>query len=447
MDSGILYWFLSRTRDRNANNIAFNGSTTFAQSNDIVAKTAYNGTVSGNVTIGSDGDGSYFDINWNKNWGSWTNANILFWNVMWLTQATNFEFHIKFALMTNPPASLHSWIFWSNNDFTIGTFSTNRTIRLASKPTYSLYQTSAITLWVVYTVCVKYVASEWKAYLYLNWVLQNTWWSVMSTTFTCDAWSLWDLWCETTADSSRKKVYYARVYSTALTDEQRTAELALWQKNTARKDCVLEILPPYYAGTAGSPTTIYDVKAFSQYTPRVVSLTFKLNTDAVNTADSQTLFATPYFYTQIRDNTNTIQARYDPTAWAAISWYVIWNWDRNTHNLVCSYWFENWQTRVKVFLDWVKVDDDLRVFVDSIAQYGNTIQIWKRWTAVVFNWTISNIKVFIWTITDTEGVAMSSWIPVIPVNATLFTQPRRLPPYWTAMTDVSGNWYDFTLTP
>jgi hypothetical protein len=59
----MLWYILSRIRSRIADTIVFNGSTTFAQSNDIVSKTAYNGTVSGNVTIGSDGDGSYIDVN------------------------------------------------------------------------------------------------------------------------------------------------------------------------------------------------------------------------------------------------------------------------------------------------------------------------------------------------------------------------------------------------
>jgi hypothetical protein len=42
---------------------------------------------------------------------------------------------------------------------------------------------------------------------------------------------------------------------------------------------------------------------------------------------------------------------------------------------------------------------------------------------------------------------MSDWNPIVPANATLLTYPKRPTPYTTTLTDITGNGYDFTITP
>lgn len=423
MDSGILYWFLSRTRDRNANNIAFNGSTTFAQSNDIVAKTAYNCTVSGNVTIGSDGDGSYINFVWSGSWVIYGTV-IPVWHTVPFTIILSFK---TWSDVTSTQRILLNSISWTNRIW----------INIASgKIVVWMYnwwfiqkRNQNITINTMYRIV--YTFDGTSSSLIVNEI------TATSTTNNPEtSWAVWySIWWSTWQFFTGK-VYLLRIYSTALTAAQRTAELALWQKQTARKDCVLEILPNYFAGTTASPTTIYDVKAFTPYTPVVIQATFS------KTASwSDNIVFTPYIWLQCL--TGNIQSTIDQS-WGKNSTYTVTHWP--TFNAVVTWAFVNWSYVTKLFVGGVLRDSDTRS-TWVLTKFNDYINLWRNPSNLYLTWTISNTKVFIWTITDVEWVAMSSWIPVIPVNATLFTQPRRLPPYWTAMTDVSGNWYDFTLTP
>ncbi len=629
------------------NNITFNGSTTFAQSNDVVSKTAYNGTVSGNVTIGMDWEDSFIDINWNRNHslGTWTLAEVLIWTNPSLSQTWSFTIIVDFKPVNNPPNN--NWgVFWSSFDCCLrrsNTWTWRRTLRGST-------EVSTVFSWIInwnrYQAIFVYNHTENKYYMYLGWTLLNPWGTTWPTTFLCNDWGIWDrfVW-NGNASSSENRIYSARIYTSALTDTQRTTELALGQKQTARKDCVLEILPDYFAlpaaptvvydsvgnnngtitggvtfpwlwmlfnwttwrvwataisaisiatpfsfcarirtwsnitsnqilfhntiswtnitvlmittseiraglfngtyftrksiaclantdyiihwvynwstidlyvntvsaswnnaliawtaawlsignrrsnndlffwGTIYSlefynialtlpqitsdqnlynpsittglinryianPSTIYDVKAFTPATPVVISTSFQLGADApwINTTEF-VLVNTPYWYVHIRTSSNTIRWRYD-SGWSRESIYTLWNWDRVRHNIVCSMRCLNWNFVLALFVDWVKRDTDTFAVIPATL-YWNYINLWKfvLGTPIPFNWKISNTKIFIWTITDAEWVAMSNWNPIVPANATLLAYPRRLPPYDNTMTDVSGNWYDFTLTP
>ena len=622
----------------------FNGSTTFAQSNDIVAKTAYNGTVSGNVTIGSDGSENYIALN---KAGLW---NIVYWSawvLLPIINSDNYTIDLHFYIPSSEAwiqADIFSLTWTSFNRFRL-LKTTGNEISLYNSDSWSSFIVSA---WVIsYNTWYKLtiVNSSKTISTYIDWVLKNS-----GTYISKDAWS-WDLqtWKSYWATTVYQNIYIKsfRIYSIWLDATQRTAELALWQKQTARKDCVLEILPDYFAlpaapttvydsvgnnnGTATtidvadnafsftgasdvitlpvdlwisnwnsftisiwayitsiwasrtqnifnarpavsrwiwirvlwnasavptfefamrndagqstvavvydswflnnrshlvwtydswtnimkryinwtylwqatwrvvpvpidttiggnfarwgsidwfsnwkitwtslynraisdsevteiynawrnvrtpvtswliaeyrpSPSTIYDVKAFTPATPVVIQTTFS------KTASwSDNVVFTPYIWLQCL--TGNIQSTIDQW-WGKNSTYTVIHWP--TFTAVVTWAFVNWSYVTKLFVDGILRDSDtwgtwaLTKFVDYIS-------LWRNPSNLYLTWTISNTKVYIWTITDTEWVAMSSWIAVEPVNANLFAYPRRLPPY-TSLVDVSWNWYNFTLT-
>ena len=425
------------TMQSNANIIPFNGSTTFAQSNDVVSKTAYNGTVSGNVTIGSDGDGSKIDF---VGVGSGKISCPVIPNI---STGNSFSFWIRIKTWSNISATqviFHNTISWTNIT-ALGVSGWQIRVWLYN---WSYFTKKSISC-AVNTLYDIFCYYDWSVvYLYVNWVEAEwtnnpLWWTL----------SWLHIWSRQSNNDTffTWSIYYIRFYSTALTDTQRTTELALWQKQTARKDCVLEILPDYYAGTALLPTTIYDVKAFTPATPVVISTSFQLDADWVNTALSQPLVQTPYRYAHIRTILNALTMRKD-WPWFGSDSYNLWNWDRWWHNVVLTSQILNWSIVTTVFVDWVKRDTDTSATLTR-TKYTDYLQIGRviNWWTWLLNWKISNTKIFIWTITDAEGVAMSDWNPIVPANATLLTYPKRPTPYDTTLTDITGNGYDFTITP
>lgn len=615
--------------------VEFDGVNDFAQSNDIVSKTEYNGTVSGNVTIGSDGEYSY--ISWVKAGAPivnlWTNLNSLF-------NTQEFELHLL-VYIPSSEVWLQTDIMCNTLDFNAMRLLKDTNNKYIWYTRQSAWWSDILTqIWTVthnsrHTVILK--ATWWVKTMYINDIVDNT----QTITSRDSLNGNQRLFVSNTTNYWTYNLWYIRAYSTALTDEQRTAELELWQKQTARKDCVLEILPDYFAlpaspttvydsvgnnngtitgtteflsdtdwqyrfinwvsekftataqtqlqiannstiilkfktsdvttlwklftnqfsasdrivlsyqnwilrwwlynwsayvwvknfnistntlytvvftnewGTTAmyvnwstasvwannpssawvglivgddagwavprniyfvrtyssvlsswdiasesalwywasqhaslvseywpSPSTIYDVKAFTPATPVVIQCSFKLNEDVALT---KTICLYWFGSIVVLPATNILRNQYNDWVWK-FSDYVIWVWDRNWHTVVATKYLENWVMKTKIFVDWVLRDSDTHISTLAVKQSDNIFI--GRWSSATnyFNWTISETKIYIWTITDSEWVAMSSWIPVEPANATLLCQPRRLPPYNNVMTDVSGNWYDFTLT-
>lgn len=199
-----------------------------------IGRTGYDMNVAGNVTTGSDADGSYFYFDGNRNAtaATGTMANIWPSATPAFTQATDFTFSCKFNVAALP-VSNYSGIFWSVDDFAMCLYNTNH-IRIVSKPTYSAL-TVAYTLWTTVTIHVVYQASSGKAFVYKDWVLQNVWGTAMSPTFTTNAWNIWDNWSETgTNTSTQKKIYHAAIRNVALTQAEIDADIALW--NTTKTD-------------------------------------------------------------------------------------------------------------------------------------------------------------------------------------------------------------------
>lgn len=629
----MLWYILSRVRRNIADIIYFNWTTTFAQSNDIVSKTAYNGTVTDNVTIGSDGDGSSIDVNATVITTSWFSTAAFSW-LEW-NQAT-ISFSFKSHIANYWSVYYHFLTKSANNNFNF--YLRNNTIFSTFKQSdWTVIWTSLGAFVVDVLMNITVTIKDGFIYHYKNGVLVDTKafvWNIFPYTGNWMSFWKYPVWCS---------LYYLRCYSWWMTSWEIATEITLWQKQTARKDCVLEILPQYFALPAApttvydsvgnnngtvtwalavsdnsfvfdttakyitlttpqtfawecticgwfnytggstltkmflwnnlwawtrakiwnvnngklfvrvidwwsstnwlsvpswnfffcltrdssnkidvtlnttktrifsdvaqvgniaydiigkdesasywggnvywvsfynraisdsevteiynawrdvrtpvtswlvaeyrpSPSTIYDVKAFTPATPVVIQTTFQLGADGVNTALSQPLVQTPYRYGHIRTTLNALVMRKD-WPWFASDTYQIGNWNRSTHTAVLTAQILNWSIVTTVFIDGVKVDTDTSTTLTR-TKYTDYLQIGRvlnGWTWL-YTWQISNTKVYIWTITDTEWVAMSSWIPVIPANATLLTFPKRAVPYSTTLTDTSWNWYDFTLT-
>lgn len=222
-------------------------------------------------------------------------------------------------------------------------------------------------------------------------------------------------------------VYGVSFYNRAITDSEVTEIYNAWRN--VRTPVTSWLISEYRP----SPTTIYDVKAFTPATPVIIKTTAR----RVWTAGTDDVIIAPYWKIQATSSQfNTfITQTTDKTSVYSIT-------DELNHNIVCAFYFSNWSYNTKLFVDWVLRDSDTWS-TGALTKLLDYIQI--SWWTNFFAWTISNTKVYIWKITDAEGVLMSSWIDITPVWATLFTAPKKMSD--TTMIDTSPNDYDFTITP
>lgn len=195
----------------------------------------HNAIISGNVTIGSDSFGSHIYFNWNRNGLSWTwiRADMDMWSFASFTQGDNFSRVVTFKVDTLQPNSqsgvfanrFRSWVHLENANGVMNVF-----LRWSSTETYIVGSNYRQTrLWETHTVGMTYVAADAKFYVYLDWVLQNVWWTAWPATFTTDdirrmgdnaIWS-WD------ASSCQKYIYSAYVYNRVLSTQEHM-QIWLW---------------------------------------------------------------------------------------------------------------------------------------------------------------------------------------------------------------------------
>jgi len=210
----------------------------YISSNDTIGRTGYDMNVSGNVTTGSDGDGSYIWINWNRDVTAWTGSRAeVATTGATFTQAASFTMKIRTKPISNAPNN-SSWYFSYNfvagissdgtswGRFKVGIRSWATTAEIAS-----LY-----TLWSVYDIYLVYDSITQKFFVYSNWILQNVWGTAIPWNFTASAnLILWDNWIlQWSASSSNKYIYHACIRNKALTQAEIDADIALW--NTTKQD-------------------------------------------------------------------------------------------------------------------------------------------------------------------------------------------------------------------
>lgn len=212
---------------------AFDWTNDFISSNATIGRTGYDMNVSGNVSTGSDADGSYIQFNGNRDdWLLiWTRAEVIWWSTPLFTQATSFTISSRFKVPTLPTGV--TGIFWSNQDACIDVNATQIrfTVRWSTTVT-NWYSLSANTL---YTCHLVYDSATAKFYCYINWTLQNAWWTAWPATFSTDTRRLSDnaIWWWTQI-SCNKYIYHAAIRNKALTQAEIDADIALW--NTTKND-------------------------------------------------------------------------------------------------------------------------------------------------------------------------------------------------------------------
>lgn len=290
----------------------FDWTNDYISSNATIGRTGYDMNVSGNVTTGSDGDGDYIFCNWNRSSATSTGTVANIWPVTTpaYTQATNFSFSFKFN-SANLPAAWYAGIFGSGDDFAACLYSSNN-IRITSKPTYSNFLIP-YTPWTTVTIHVVYQASTGKAFGYKDGVLQNSWWTAMSATFTTNNRYIGDLWNETlwTVTSVPTKVYHACIRNKALSQAEIDADIALW--NTTKQD---PSIVAYYVPENLQYNTQYiaNPKALDQspraYTGATVTANTDVAPDGTTTADNIVFWAATHRLVQ-----QTITA----IAWSALA--------------------------------------------------------------------------------------------------------------------------------
>lgn len=258
--------------------------------------------VSGNVSTGSDGDGSYIQFNGNRDWTAltWTLSQIgaTSWNTPTFTQATSFTIKCKIKSISLPTAWT-SWFFGSSNDACIwinSSWNIQYTIRWSTTVTYWW---SVLSLNTIYDWYLVYDATTTKFYAYLStswWssTLLNAWGTTWPTTFTTDWWIIWDsaVWIGSFY-SSNKYIYHAAIRNKALTQAEIDADIALW--NTIKNDpsIVAYYIPDnlqYNTQYIANPKDLSNASWAKFFSCSVIANT-TVSPDGTTTADTVTFIA------------------------------------------------------------------------------------------------------------------------------------------------------------
>lgn len=230
----IRWWWASNDRG-NTPAFWFDWTNDYISSNATIGRTGYDMNVSWNVSTGSDADGSYIWINWNRNAWVWTVAQCAISSWVVFNQWTSFSIGGKFKVNSYAPTTV-SWLFGSNFDAWIHHTTTNSLVFwLRGSTTVQNTYTTAFTLGTSFYVHLTYDATTARFYCYINGALQNVWGTAWPATFSTLDWNLWD-WAITwgTQESSNKYIYHAAIRNKALTQAEVDADIALW--NTAKND-------------------------------------------------------------------------------------------------------------------------------------------------------------------------------------------------------------------
>lgn len=213
----------------------------YISSNATIGRTGYDMNVSWNVSTGSDGDGSYIWINWNRSNTASTGTRAEMLQTTWptLTQATSFTMKVRFKIIATQPDNA-SGLFgfnygasiWMENN-NLATWFKCRIREGASLQDVSMWTYALNTMYDAYLV---YDASVQKMYCYFGSILVNVGWTSVSFSFTDNSnlylgdnsigW--WN------ASSSNKYIYHACIRNKALTQAEVDADIALW--NTTKQD-------------------------------------------------------------------------------------------------------------------------------------------------------------------------------------------------------------------
>jgi len=215
----------------------------YISSNDTIGRTGYDMNVSGNVTTGSDADGSHIWINWNRDQTAWTWTRAQFWTnttpVFNQWNSLTIKAKVKFNSFV---ANNVGGIFGSAADFAMHIESSTNKVRYTVRwsTNVNVDTASALSLNTLYDLYLAYDSSNSKFYAYIStawWAstLINAWGTTWPATFSTDARQLWD-WAigAWNASSQSMYIYHACIRNKALTQAEIDADIALW--NTTKQD-------------------------------------------------------------------------------------------------------------------------------------------------------------------------------------------------------------------
>lgn len=278
----------------------FDWTNDYISSNATIGRTGYDLNVSGNVTTGSDGDGDYLWINWNKDATipTGTNAEIQTTTNPTINQTTSFTISSKFKFNGVVPSWWSMWVFWRSNIISLyadnSAWTNLAKFRIRNWGTFTDVTFTAVAS-TVYTVHWTFDATINKMYLYVNGVLQNVWWTTVAaaTFWWTQNFILWDWWLGWgNVKSLSTYIYHACIRNKALSQAEIDADIALW--NTTKQD---PSIVAYYVPENLQYNTQYiaNPKALDQspraYTGATVTANTDVAPDGTTTADNIVFWA------------------------------------------------------------------------------------------------------------------------------------------------------------
>ena len=291
----------------------FDWTNDYISSNATIGRTGYDMNVSGNVSTGSDADGSYIQFNGNRDWTAltWTVANVWTSTTPVFNQWTSVTVKVRFKFTAFPSANI-SWLFASIYDWW---FHLNPTaLWYGFRWSTAVVNYTAVSINTLYDAYIVYNSSDLKFYGYLwtsGWAstLLNVWWTTAPTTFSTDSWDLWDNWILLgNAHSCNKYIYHAAIRNKALTQAEIDADIALW--NTAKNDpsIVAYYIPEnltYNTQYASSPKDLSNA-SWVKWSSTTVTADTTVAPDGTTTADTVVFPGTSEAVSKIEQNITTL---------------------------------------------------------------------------------------------------------------------------------------------
>lgn len=313
-----------------------------------ISRTWYNLTWSGNYSVATDGNGKHIYYNWNYR------RDLTTWTVAWhsatwfpVSNTTSFTAVTKFKLISASVDNNTSWLFWINAVASIYITWNNNAVATRITNWWSF---TDVNIWIInlnqtYTIHMVYNASEGKQYTYLNWVLQNTWWSSVWFAFSWVTWVVWDSWVwGWNFTSSWKQIYHARVRARALTQSDINADIALWNNTNNDPTIVASYTPDTLINWQGvaSPS---DYTSWAKTWTTTTTSDTTVAPDWTTTADTVMIvwtatqwieqFTTTLTWSSLASKTFIVKAFVKVDVWTAM--FRI----KNTHRLVTDYFSAN----------------------------------------------------------------------------------------------------------
>lgn len=264
-------------------------------------------------------------FDWTSNWTPWI------WTNAWIswTLATNLNNNTSFTMEVNfkfdvLPWWWTWWLFASNFDVWLHVESWNTLRFLARNWATTLWHNMTITAWTEYHVFLEYNANDQKIYAYDWTTLLNAWWTAIPWSFTFNDISVWDNWILWWNQwSSKKRVYFARVYGKLLSSTEKQASITRWKAIPNDPMIIFEARPEW----------LKDVNLFT-------------NTDNLWHAD----------WTVWANTTRTLNYWTDPKWWNtscriqfSATWWVSWNkFDQSKS--IAQLWSSWWELASKTLV-------------------------------------------------------------------------------------------------